>query len=118
MSTEQKTNQAQEKKKSKFALELQKTAKELRASRADLIAERVESVFAQTVIEAENKVRDLKLQIANVEDISRVSCWDLTATKKDFDPEVWVKDLIDLHGQLALAEEELEIVNQVKNEWV
>ena len=95
--------------KNVFQQMLEKSHKEIRGQRAQLLAKDAERKMRKVVESKEEKVEDLEMKVLNLSDLSPDSTTTLKVTKEGFDAKSWSEQLIAAEVNLTIAKQELSI---------
>lgn len=101
----------------KFLKNLTASNKEIKDSRAALIAEDAEQALKDFVNDSEKEMRDLKRTLMNLEDLSPDTALSLKPVSGDFDAKTWARKIIETKTAIKLKEIDLEITKDTLNEY-
>lgn len=101
----------------KFLEDLKKSNKQIKAARAEIIADEAKSAMLKEVMSLEEEVRSLKRQKMNLEDLSPDSSMSLNPVKGDFNAGKWAKELIQVRLAIVLAEQKLKASKKTYDEY-
>lgn len=103
---------------------MNKFAKTLSASNAEIKEARANALAESTVLEVETYIQNLKKEklqlvnrITNLTDLAPDNTYSLRPGSKDFNPSAWVKELHRTRMDLKLKTIELEEAEAIYNEW-
>lgn len=111
------TPKTEETKENKFVSTLSASDSTIKSSRATNLAELAS-------IESSSQVQDLRRQkltieakIAKLTDLAPETTTSLRPGSEDFNPSKWIKELHQLQMDLRLKKIELEVAEEIHNEW-
>jgi phage protein D len=101
----------------KFNKMLTSSNKEIKATRAAIIADEVKDAMEELLREKKKEKRDLEKQLISLSDLHQDSELSLRVVKKDFNAKQWLGDIINVKTKLLNATIELNVAEEVNNEW-
>ena len=102
---------------SKFFNNLTASNKQIKESRAKLIAEDAEQALKDLVNDLTKEVRDLKRKQMDLEDLSPDSIGSLKPGGDNFDPKEWALSIVGTKLELIMKQEELDNAENVLKEY-
>jgi hypothetical protein len=117
MANLKKTTQIQKLKQSKFLSSLTESSSGIKEKRASILERSTELAMNTAIQEKQQKVNDLEIKIENLTDLSPENTYSLRPGNPDFNEKEWVKELLDSKLELKIAEMELEVAMETKEEW-
>lgn len=103
--------------KNKFVKQLTQDNKELKANRANRLAEEVATEVEALITEKKKAVHVLKAEIDDLTDLAPSNSYSLRPGKEGFNAGEWVNRLHECKMKLRIAEFELETALGIKKEW-
>lgn len=103
---------------------MNKFAKTLAASNAEIKETRAKALSDSTVLEVESFIQNLKREklqlnnkLNNLTDLAPDNTYSLRPGSTDFNPSAWVKELHKTRMDIKLKSIELEEAEAIYNEW-
>lgn len=100
----------------KFASLVSQTGNALLQKRGQMVNDQTERVFRRALMDAQDKVDTIKSQIVDLEDLG-VETTDSLKPAKGYDPNKWVKEVIQKNVELYNANIALEIIQKKYTEY-
>lgn len=104
------------KKTAKFEAILGKTGNQVLKRRASVIAEAAEAKMKRKVDDIKEHIRDLKIKLMDLEDLSVKNTQALTIAE-NFNADEWVQDVFDVRMEIRDLTIELEVAEAAYNEY-
>ena len=101
----------------KFVSNLKTAHKDIRAKKAELIAEDAEAASNKFVSDLKEKQRTIKRSLMDLEDLSPDSTLSLRVTKDNFNATDWIKAIHEKKMELALITEEVTRAEETHAEY-
>lgn len=101
----------------KFATAIAASDKTIKEARAAIVAKAGKRSAENKVRKIEDKVDGLETTIMNLTDLAPETTYSLRPGGKEFDADGWVDQLNEATLDLKLAKIELEVAQEILNEW-
>jgi len=102
---------------SKFATNLKKSNKAIKAQRADIIAESTQAEHEDLVRDLKKTRRELRTKLMGLEDLSPDSQFSNNVVKGDFDAKAWAKSMQSIKVEILNNKIELQVAEETTKEW-